>query len=310
MENEGKLRLEKRKQKVKEKPGWKIRLQSSIEAIRRKISYTYVLIECNCTQKLTSHQKAIKREMEKQYGKTSTENLKYVRTMLKQDLKVQSEKLKRRNTIQERRYINRMFRIAPKTVYRTMKGENKGPVKDMPDQSKVEEFWGGLWGTQTQYNKNAPWLHTLERDYVPNAQQKEYEITEEIFDKVISKMANNKPAKDLTTCMWIKDLRSTKHLLRENLKDITKRQAEMPEWLITTKTILITKNKETKNEQNYHPIAIQNTMYKIYTGILAEFIMDHCKMNDVITEEQAVGKRGSWGCTDQLLANKMIYNQN
>ena len=123
MENEGKSRLEKRKQKVKEKPGWKIRLEISIEAIRRKISYTYVLIECNRTQKLTSHQKTIKRIMEKQYGKTSTENLKCVRTMLKQHLKVQSEKLKRRNTIQERRYINRMFRITPKTVYRTMKGE-------------------------------------------------------------------------------------------------------------------------------------------------------------------------------------------
>ena len=26
-------------------------------------------------------------------------------------------------------------------------------------------------------------------------------------------------------------------------------------------------------------------------------------------EEQAAGKRGSWGCTDQLLANKMIYNE-
>ena len=78
MENQGKLRLEKRKQKGKEKPGWKIRLESSIEAIRRKISYMYVLTECNRTQKLTSHQKAIKRKMEKQYGKTSTEDLKYV----------------------------------------------------------------------------------------------------------------------------------------------------------------------------------------------------------------------------------------
>ena len=208
-----------------------------------------------------------------------------------------------------RRYINRMFRIALKTVYCTMKGENKGPVKDMPDQSKVEEFWGGIWGTQTQYNENAPWLHTLERGYVPNAQQKEYEITEEIFDKVISKMANDKLGKDLTTCMWIKGLRSTEHFLRENLKDIIRRQAEMPEWLIATKTILIAKNNETKNEKNYHPIAIQNTIYKIYTGILAEFIMDHCKLNDVITEQQAAGKRGSWGCTDQLLANKMIYNE-
>ena len=80
-----------------------------------------MLIECNRTQKLTSRQKNIKRRMEKQYGKTTTENLKYVQTMLKQDLKVQSEKLKRRKVIQERRYINRMFRIASKNAYRTMK---------------------------------------------------------------------------------------------------------------------------------------------------------------------------------------------
>ena len=29
----------------------------------------------------------------------------------------------------------------------------------------------------------------------------------------------------------------------------------------------------------------------------------------MITEEQAAGKRGSWGCTDQLLVNKMIYKE-
>ena len=66
MENEGKLRLEKRTKKVTQKPGWKIRLESSIDAIRRKISNTYVLIECNRTQRITSHQKNIKRKIEKQ----------------------------------------------------------------------------------------------------------------------------------------------------------------------------------------------------------------------------------------------------
>ena len=50
-------------------------------------------------------------------------------------------------------------------------------------------------------------------------------------------------------------------------------------------------------------------MYKIYTGILAEFITDHCTENNLITEKQAAGKRGSWGCTDQLLVNKMIYKE-
>ena len=65
----------------------------------------------------------------------------------------------------------------------------------------------------------------------------------------------------------------------------------------------------TSQAQNYRPIALQNTMYKVYTAILADFIMDHCESNKIITEEQAAGKRGSWGCSDQLLINKMIYDQ-
>ena len=50
-------------------------------------------------------------------------------------------------------------------------------------------------------------------------------------------------------------------------------------------------------------------MYKVYTAILVEFIMEHCEENNIITEKQAAGKRGSWGCTDQLLINKMIYDE-
>ena len=50
-------------------------------------------------------------------------------------------------------------------------------------------------------------------------------------------------------------------------------------------------------------------MYKVYTAILAEFIMEHCEENNIITKEQATGKRGSWGCTDQLLINKMLYDE-
>ena len=37
--------------------------------------------------------------------------------------------------------------------------------------------------------------------------------------------------------------------------------------------------------------------------------MDHCNSNNIVTEEQAAGKRNSWGCTDQLLINKMIYEE-
>ena len=62
----------------------------------------------------------------------------------------------------------------------------------------------------------------------------------------------------------------------------------------------------TSQAQNYRSIALQNTMYKVYTAILGDFISDHCEKNGIITEEQAAGKHGSWGCSDQLLINKMM----
>ena len=86
-------------------------------------------------------------------------------------------------------------------------------------------------------------------------------------------------------------------------------EIERPDWLLISVMLLLPKNKETKQPQNYRPIALQNAMYKVYTAIIADFIMEQCERNNIITEEQAAGKRGSWGCTGQLLINKMIYEE-
>ena len=64
------------------------------------------------------------------------------------------------------------------------------------------------------------------------------------------------------------------------------------------------KNKDTCEAKNYQPIACENTVLKLYTGILASFIMDHCVENDIITREQTGGKKCFWGCSKQLLINK------
>ena len=50
-------------------------------------------------------------------------------------------------------------------------------------------------------------------------------------------------------------------------------------------------------------------MHKVFTAITSEFIMDHCTTNNIVTEEQAAGKIGSWRCTDQLLINKIVYKE-
>ena len=101
LEKEGRLREIKRNVKANERPGWQIRLESRIGALRRKISHTYVLIECNRTKAYSKHQKEIKRKFEKQYGKATINNLNATIAKLKQNLTVESEKLKRRKSIHE-----------------------------------------------------------------------------------------------------------------------------------------------------------------------------------------------------------------
>ena len=62
--------------------------------------------------------------------------------------------------------------------------------------------------------------------------------------------------------------------------------------------------------KNYRPIACQNITNKTYTGIIiSNFPKDHCSINDIITLEQAGGKKGSCSCADHLLVNKMILEQ-
>ena len=52
-----------------------------------------------------------------------------------------------------------------------------------------------------------------------------------------------------------------------------------------------------------------NLMYKICTSFLNTFLSDHCYQNQIISPEQAAGKKGVWGCTEQLLINRAIMTE-
>ena len=83
----------------------------------------------------------------------------------------------------------------------------------------------------------------------------------------------------------------------------------LPEWYVTGRTISLPKSNENAEAKNYRPITCQNITYKLFTGMITSLIIDHCTINNIITSEQAGGKKGGWGCTDQLLINKMILDE-
>ena len=70
-------------------------------------------------------------------------------------------------------------------------------IINAPEQSEMETFWKSTWNVPTQHNGEAPWLKDTKEVYCRNVTPKIYEITNEIQDKVLSKLANDKPGRDL-----------------------------------------------------------------------------------------------------------------
>ena len=152
-------------------------------------------------------------------------------------------------------------------------------------------------------------MKQLKKEYCNNVTTKTYQITEDILETAVNKIQPNKaPGWDLIAGFWYKNFDFYKPTLTYLFGKTFKGEGELPIWLATASTVLLPKNNDTHAAKNYRPIALLNIMYKLYTSCINSFLSDHLLWNNIITPEQAGGKQGVWGTTEQLLINKSILN--
>ena len=112
---------------------WLNNIESKISALRKKIGELTTLINCKISGNFTNHQKEIKEMFHKRYGNTRMQTLRLKLTLLKQNLKVTSSKLKWLKKNHQRQAINGNFSSNPKSVYCKFKGKritlNEMPAK-------------------------------------------------------------------------------------------------------------------------------------------------------------------------------------
>ena len=90
------------------------------------------------------------------------------------------------------------------------------------------------------------------------------------------------------------------------MTDIVKHPEKCPHWLTEGLTYLLPKTNDTRNPKNYRPITCLPTMYKLLTSIITDRTYLYLEHNKMLPTEQKGCKRGSYGCKDQLLINKMV----
>ena len=159
-------------------------------------------------------------------------------------------------------------------------------------QLRTSNHIKNIWGKESNFHKEAKWIKNLEKNYCKNVRQQPYKITKEILNKAVSKLFLRKsPGRDLIKGYWCKRLSFYKKHLLKLFRETYKGMLNLPNQLILARTALLPKSQDTKNAKNYRPIACLNIVYKLYTSCLNIFLQNHCEVNEIITSEQAGGKR-------------------
>ena len=191
-------------------PRWKVSLNNKIKSIRRKISYVTLIVNCRHTSSvLTKHQKKIENRHKKWVRNTKLCTLESKLSQLNQNLKLASRSLRNKQKLCERNSINKKFQNNQKQVFRTWKSKQQ-QINSAPTKDKTENFWSATWEKKKSFNKEVPWIKTLEKGYYKCTRSKNYCITQQIFDSLLKGMKNyDAPGNDRIRCYWIKKLTST-----------------------------------------------------------------------------------------------------
>jgi hypothetical protein len=126
---------------------------------------------------------------------------------------------------------------------------------------------GNLW-EKVQHNEAACWI---KKKPVPKNPSMEWSAVceKDIAEALRATLNWEVPGRDQIPNFWLKHLTATnKHIAA--IFDKLLEADQIPEWLTSGVTFLITKNENTEHPKNYRPVTCLPTSYKLRTYIYYE----------------------------------------
>ena len=105
---------------------------------------------------------------------------------------------------------------------------------------------------------------------------------------------------------WLHHMFAMHELLAKKMSEIISEPDKTPKWFAEGITYLLAKTTETRNAKNYRPVTCLSITYKILTSTLTDRMYTFMEASKLSPLEQKGCKRGSYGCKDQLLINRML----
>ena len=193
--------------------------------------------------------------------------------------------------------------------YRKTKGmkQLKGKVSKM---EKFGEFWTEIWEDNAKTPQRI-WMNTVAKKIgqkVTNVQ--EFKIIEKKLHQTVKKQKNwPVPGIDGVQNFWWKNFRGTWSATLRCFNKWLEQLDEIPDWLTKGRTVLLPKTEDLSNERNYRPITCLNTYYKIFTGMIDNYMKQHAERNNIWHISQLETCSGVLGTVYQLNFHNAIMDE-
>ena len=131
-----------------------------------------------------------------------------------------------------------------------------------------------------------------------------------LLKKIIKKRKNwSAPGADGIQNYWWKKFNVTWRPVINVFKEMIDNPTSIREWFTIGMTILLPKTKDLEQVSEYRPITCLNTIYKIFTGLIANHMKEHVIDNDLWDRCQLGTQGDVLGTTDQLLIDNCILEE-
>lgn len=283
-------------------PAWRKRLESKINRLRKELS---LLTDRDRITKAVSRRKLLK--IYRRYNIRSEQECINMQEVLKQKIQMYAQRIRRYNRRSQFYKQNKMFSENTRHFYRCLNSKSTTNDSAGPAVKLLEEYWGGLWEKEVAHNQKAAWI-SREEERTRRVPFMEFQsVTIQSLRSILNDLPNWKAAgPDQVTNFWLKKLDSLHQHLAQNINKAINQPEECPPWLTQGLTILIPKKDNPALPSEYRPITCLSVFYKLITSLISRQIYNHLDNNRLLPPEQKGCARGSYGCKELLLLNKLL----